>query len=167
MNYIRKRIAPDNTLHTVDTGDSLPPLPETHMKFKIPSFESFAGYLWKKSSKFDKKWQKRWFIFINGHLQYFKDAEAANVLGLDYKNRKEYVGDMRQCKVSKVLVKNHKYTIRITTPLKREYFLKAMGVKDYNRWFSILSLSQSHGAFEMNDDDEKSFSDRYSEGIKQ
>merc|ERR1712228_39073 len=137
-----------STIQTMDDRDTVPSLPETTAKPKYPKFES---YLWKQSSKQKRKWQKRWFVFMNGELQYFKDSETANNYFqdgkaelLDYQNRKEYIGNMRQCKVNKVLFEKHKYTLAITTSLKREYFLKAANLKDYNQWFSVLSLPKSN-----------------------
>ena len=109
-----------------------------------------AGYLWKQSSTQKRKWQKRWFVINNGELQYFKTAEKAmnyfkpkgsdknNII--DLKNRKEYIGNIGVCQVSKVIIDKHKYVLSVTTPSsQRTYLLKAINTTEYDQWFYCLS----------------------------
>ena len=43
------------------------------LRFKHVSLDYYEGYLWKQSSsRSRKKWQKRWFVLMNGELEYLR-----------------------------------------------------------------------------------------------
>ncbi|KAI9299629.1 hypothetical protein BJ944DRAFT_172117, partial [Cunninghamella echinulata] len=44
------------------------------------------GWLYKKSDKFNKRWNKRWFVLKNQHLYYFANPSNPRVKGIIYLN---------------------------------------------------------------------------------
>ena len=56
-----------------------------------------------------------------------------------FKNRKEYIGNVGLCKVSKVDIEKHKYVLSVTTSLHRTYLLKAINNEEYDKWYYCLS----------------------------
>jgi len=112
------------------------------------SMDYHSGYLWKQSSNFKNKWQKRWFVIYQGELQYFRDSDQAydfftNQTLMECKSRKEYLGNVARCRVSKIVYEKHKYVLSVTTSLQRTYLLKAMNSAEYDKWFSFLSSPAS------------------------
>mmetsp|Transcript_2699 Transcript_2699/g.5108 ORF Transcript_2699/g.5108 Transcript_2699/m.5108 type:complete len:508 (-) Transcript_2699:99-1622(-) len=106
----------------------------------------YAGTLYKQSSRNRRKWQKRYFIVDNGELQYFKDAEKARCYfernGKNVnRDRKEYIGDMAVCKVTKLCTcEDRPFVLSVTTPLRRTYLLQANNQVEYEKWFACLCV---------------------------
>ena len=112
-----------------------------------------CGYLWKRSSKFESKWQKRWFVLNDGELQYFKDSLRAEeyfkdeqTRYADHSLRKGYIGPISMCEVAKVNLSKHQFVISITTPMQRTYLLKATNATEYKQWVHVLTSHYNIGS---------------------
>ncbi|CAO3619874.1 unnamed protein product [Cunninghamella blakesleeana] len=71
------------------------PYPQTNIEYSdVPSQE---GWLYKKSDKFNKRWNKRWFVLKNQHLYYFANPNHPKVKGIIYLNGYRIQSDPDLC----------------------------------------------------------------------